>query len=126
TWSDFGIEATLAPDAIHATVGAALDHGGTLDGELTLAGPAGATQALSGHVALDLRSLAFIEIVTAEVANVQGHLGADYRIGGTTAAPELAGALTLSGFAAEVPTAGLKLHDGNVSLRAADATHFVL
>jgi translocation and assembly module TamB len=126
TWSDFGLEATLAPDSIRATVAAALDHGGTLDGELTLAGPAGTTQALSGHVALDLGSLAFVEIVTAEVANVQGHLGADYRIGGTTAAPELAGTLTLSGFAAEVPAAGLKLHDGSISLRAADTTHFVL
>ncbi|MBN8727314.1 MAG: translocation/assembly module TamB domain-containing protein [Xanthomonadales bacterium] len=126
TWSDFGIDATLAADSIRATVGAALDHDGTLDGELTLAGPAGTAQTLSGHLALDLKSLAFIEIVTAEVANTKGRLSADYRIGGTTAAPELAGALTLSGFAAEVPAAGLKLHDGNVSLRAADASRFVL
>ncbi|NCT67122.1 MAG: pathogenicity protein [Rhodanobacteraceae bacterium] len=125
-WTGLALDAQLSPQATHASVRAALDHDGRLDGTLTLGGTPGSAQALSGRVELALNSLAFVELLTPEVANTKGRLVADYTLGGTTAAPALSGALTLKEFATEVPAAGLKLHDGDINLRALDAGHFAL
>jgi translocation and assembly module TamB len=125
-YTGLALEAQLAPQSTQATLRASLDHDGRLDGQVTLSGAPGTAQTLSGRVGLVLNSLAFVELLTPEVANTKGRLTADYAIGGTTAAPQLTGALTLKDFATEVPSAGLKLHDGDVTLRAADAEHFVL
>lgn len=125
-YTALALDANLSPQSTRATVRAALDHDGTLAGEITLSGAPGSAQALAGQVDLSLNSLAFIELLTPEVANTQGRLAANYKIAGTTAAPQLNGALTLQEFATEVPAAGLKLHDGEISVRATDSDHFVL
>lgn len=125
-YSGLALDATLSPQSVRATLHAALDHDGKLDGDVTLSGAPGAAQALSGHIALVLNSLAFVELLTPEVANATGRLAANYTIAGTMSAPRLDGALTLKEFAAELPSAGLKLHDGDISARATDADHFVL
>jgi translocation and assembly module TamB len=125
-YTALGLDATLSPQSTHATLHAALDHDGKLDGNVTLGGSAGSAQSLSGRIELALNSLAFVELLTPEVANAKGRLVADYTIAGTTAAPQLNGALTLKDFAAEVPSAGLKLHDGDIAVRATDADHFAL
>ncbi len=126
SWHDAGITATLSPQAIQARIAAALDHGGGLDGEVTLGDVSGGAPTLAGQLHLKLNSLAFIELLSTDVANTQGSLEANYRIAGTLAEPQLTGALELAGFAVEVPDAGLKLHDGQLVLRASDAQHFVL
>lgn len=125
-WTGLALDARLSPQSTRATLRASLDHDGRLEGEVDLSGAPGSTQALSGRIELALNSLAFVELLTPEVANAKGRLAADYTIGGTLAAPRLDGALTLKEFAAEIPSAGLKLHDGDVSLRAVDAERFVL
>ncbi len=125
-YTGLALNATLTPQSTHATLHAALDHDGKLDGDVTLSGAAGSAQALSGHVDLALNSLAFVELLTPEVANTTGHLAANYTIAGTTAAPQLNGVLTLKEFATEVPSAGLKLHDGDISVSATDVDHFAL
>jgi translocation and assembly module TamB len=125
-YTGLALDATLSPQSTHANVRAALDHDGRLDGDVTLSGPAGSAQALGGHLDLALNSLAFVELLTPEVANAKGRLVANYTFGGTTAAPQLNGALTLKELAAELPSAGLKLHDGDITARATDADHFAL
>ncbi|MEP6511914.1 MAG: translocation/assembly module TamB domain-containing protein, partial [Dokdonella sp.] len=126
TYSSLAFDANLSPHSTHATLQAALDHDGKLDGAVTLSGAPGATQALSGHINLDLQNLAFVELLTPDVANTKGRLTANYTIAGTPAAPQLNGALTLKDFATELPSAGLKLHDGQIVVRATDADHFTL
>ncbi len=126
SYRDFTIDAQFAPASTTARVHAALDENGRLDGNLVVSGAAGADQALSGNIDLVLESLAFIELLTSEVANTKGRAEARYAIGGTLAAPRLDGALTLGGFAVEVPAAGLKLHDGAINLRAEDEQRFIL
>jgi translocation and assembly module TamB len=125
-YTGFALDAQLSPQSTHATVRAALDHDGKLDGDVTLSGAPGSAQALSGRVDMALNSLAFVELLTPEVANISGKLAANYTIAGTTAAPQLVGALTLKGFATEIPSAGLKLHDGDITVKAVDAEHFAL
>ncbi|MCE5232754.1 MAG: translocation/assembly module TamB domain-containing protein [Mizugakiibacter sp.] len=120
-WREFAVDATLAPSAQRATLRAALADGGRIDGEATLSG---AQRALSGAVSVNLPSIAFVELLTPQLAAVKGALDGRYALGGTLAAPRVAGRMTLRGFAAEVPAAGLKLHDGELALDARDAEHF--
>ena len=126
SYTGLALDAQLSPQSTRATLRAALDHDGRLDGEIRLDGAAGSTQALSGRIDLALNQLGFIELLTPEVANTRGRVAANYEIAGTTAEPRLTGALTLKEFATEIPSAGLKLHDGDITLRATDAEHFTL
>jgi translocation and assembly module TamB len=125
-YTGLALDANLAPQSVHATVRAALDHDGKIDGDLALNGPVGSPLALSGRLDASLNSLGFVELVTTQVANVKGHVEAHYTFAGTTAAPRLGGALSLKEFAAEIPEAGLKLHDGEINVHAADSEHFAL
>jgi translocation and assembly module TamB len=55
---------------------------------------------------------------------VKGKLDGNFRLGGTLAQPAVTGNVALDGFAAEIPDAGLKLHDGRITLSTADAKQF--
>ncbi|MEO8011958.1 MAG: translocation/assembly module TamB domain-containing protein [Dokdonella sp.] len=126
SYRDFVLDARFAPQSSTANVRAALDNDGRLSGQVMLTRMADGEQALDGTLDLAINSLAFLELITPEVANTKGRLAANYTIGGTLAAPRLNGALILSDFATEVPVAGLKLRDGAITLRAGDAQRFVL
>lgn len=126
SYTGLAVAATLTPQGAQASVHAGFDHDGRLDGQVTLDGSFGGTQALGGGIDLTLNDLAFVEAFTDQVAATRGRLGAHYTLAGSSSAPELTGALTLTDLATEVPAAGLKLHDGQLSLRASDAAHFVL
>ncbi|MGH8191570.1 MAG: translocation/assembly module TamB domain-containing protein, partial [Rhodanobacteraceae bacterium] len=91
----------------------ALRGGGHLDGDVVLSG---ADHALSGSIDANLQNLAFLSAVTPEIANVQGHVSGKLTLGGTLAAPLFAGSIRAQGFAAELPRAGLKLHDGEFAI----------
>ena len=125
-YTGLALDANLAPQSVHATLHAALDHDGKIDGDVSLSGPMRGTPSLSGRLDATLNSLGFVELLTTEVANTKGRVEAHYTFAGTTAAPQLAGSLALKEFATEVPNAGLKLHDGEISVRAADPEHFAL
>ncbi len=125
-YTHLAVNANLAPQAIHATVKTSLDHDGRIDGDIGLSGPPHSAQALSGRLDATLNSLGFVELLTPEVANTKGRVEAHYTFAGTTAAPQLGGALSLKDFATEVPTAGLKVHDGEINVRSSDQEHFVI
>ncbi len=86
-----------------------LADGGHVDGNVTMGGT---THALDGHIDVDLRSLAFLAALTPEIANVQGSLAGRLALAGTLSAPRFQGSIRTRGLAAELPRAGLKLHDG--------------
>ena len=78
------LNANLSPQSTHATVHAALDHDGKLDGEVTLSGAPGSAQALSGRVDVVVASLGFVELLTPELANTRGRLAASYTLAGSS------------------------------------------
>jgi translocation and assembly module TamB len=112
-YHQLSVDAQLAPDRQHVVLTAALDEGGSLAGDATVSG---AQRALAGHLHLRVDNLAFIELFSAEVASVKGQLDGDIRLGGTLAQPAFGGQAVLDRFAAELPSLGLKLHDGHVTL----------
>ncbi|MET0331689.1 MAG: translocation/assembly module TamB domain-containing protein, partial [Dyella sp.] len=120
-YSDLAINANLSPSSQQASVRAQLNDGGRLDGQINLSG---AQQALSGQLDIDLNSLAFIELFSAEIANLKGQAQGQFRFGGTLENPQVLGQLNLNGLAAEVPSAGLKLDQGRIVVSTRDAQTF--
>ena len=118
TYKDLALNATLAPGNQQASVHAAINGNGRLDGQIAVTG---AQQALSGQVNLHLDNLAFVELFTDDVANVKGRIDGDFKLGGTVSAPALTGQAGIDGFAAEVPDAGLKLTNGKLVVSTTDA-----
>jgi translocation and assembly module TamB len=115
--------AQLSPGSQRLVLNANLDHGGTLTGNVSLSG---AQQALGGTIALHLKDLGIVELFTAEIADVKGGLDADFNLGGTAADPSITGQAVVTGFAAEVPSAGLKLKNGRISVTTADAKNYLV
>ncbi|MDR6936584.1 translocation/assembly module TamB domain-containing protein [Luteibacter sp. 3190] len=122
-YDNLSANAQLAPGNQRLTLRAALNDGGTLDGNVSITG---AQQALGGTVALHLKNLSLIELFTAELAEVKGALNANFNLGGTVAAPAITGKAVVGGFAAEVPSAGLKLKDGRISIDTSDAKNYLV
>lgn len=126
SYQGFSIDAVLQDTGTTARVNATLDHDGLITGTLRMTPAEGGGQALDGNLKLKLNSLGFLELASSELSNTQGRLSADYGIAGTLAAPRLNGLLVLDGFSTEVPSAGLKLKEGHLTLRAADAQTYVV
>ena len=108
-WSGLGIDADATSTTQHVRLHGSLDDGGHVDGDVTVSG---ASHALQGTIDADLRSLAFLEAISSEIANVHGSLAGNLQLSGTLAAPQFQGRIQTQGFSAELPRAGLKLHDG--------------
>jgi translocation and assembly module TamB len=117
-WHDLSAHADLGPARQQLSVRADLDKSGRLDGHFEVTG---AQQALSGQLALSLDNLAPLELFTTELASVKGRLNGNVQFGGTLRQPAITGQAQVEGFAAELPTAGLKLHHGRLSVSTGDA-----
>ena len=123
SYNELAVQAQLSPSSQSATLHAGLNDGGRVDGQLALNG---AQQALGGQLELHLNNLKFIELFTNEVADVKGAANGSFRFGGTLAQPLVAGQATVTGFAAEVPSAGLKLAQGQLTVSTTDARQFLI
>ena len=126
SYTGFAIETTLEGNTSNTRIHADLDHDGLLDGNLRMIRSDTASPAIEGNLDLDLNSLAFLELVSSEIAGATGKLTARYGFSGTLDQPRLQGALNLQDFATDVPSAGLRLTDGALSLRAVDADTYAL
>ncbi|MEP6897918.1 MAG: translocation/assembly module TamB domain-containing protein [Rhodanobacter sp.] len=120
-WRDLALTANLDPARQLVSIRASLDDGGRLDGQLSITG---AQQALDGQLTLHLNSLAPVELFTAELADVKGDLDGNFHFAGTLKQPSITGQALVAGFAAEVPSAGLKLSDGRIAVSTTDAKRF--
>ena len=122
-YRDLALQAQLSPSSQNATLRASLGNGGRLDGQIAVNG---AQQALGGQLELHLNDLAFVELFTAELASVKGAANGSFRFGGTLAQPVVSGQAAVTGFTAEVPSAGLKLTQGQLTVSTSDARQFLI
>jgi translocation and assembly module TamB len=118
SYRDLALNATLAPGNQQASLHASINGNGRLDGQMAVTGP---QQALAGQVSMHLDDLAFVSLFTDDLANVKGRIDGDFKLGGTLAAPAVTGQAGITGFAAEVPDAGLKLTAGRLIASTVDA-----
>src|SRR6185437_6897314 len=117
------LNAELSPASQRIDVHGGLDDGGHLDGQITISG---AQQTLGGQLDLRLNNLAFIELFSSEVANVKGGADGNFRFAGTLKQPAITGQANVHEFAAEVPSAGLKLSQGRLGVSTSDARQFLV
>ncbi|MDR3389489.1 MAG: translocation/assembly module TamB domain-containing protein [Rudaea sp.] len=125
-YQDFHIDASLAPQQSAIDMHASLDNGGRLDGHIALGAATAGGMPLSGEVSANLANLGFIDLLGGQTSATQGKLDTRLVLSGTTLAPGVAGQLTLTDFASEIPAAGLKLHDGRIGLRSGDGRSFAV
>jgi translocation and assembly module TamB len=121
SYDNLSLMAKLDPAGEQITLRTDLDGSGTIHGQL---GISGAKQVLDGQLSLRIDNLAFLELLTSELAQVKGSANGDFNIGGTLAQPAIIGQAALESFAAEVPKAGLKLTSGHIVLATSDAKVF--
>lgn len=112
-WTELGASVTANGQTQHVRLHGNLRDGGSLNGDVSLSG---SDHALGGSISADLRSLAFLEALSAEIANVHGSLAGTLTLGGTLAAPQFQGNIHSQDFSAELPRAGLKLRDGRFAI----------
>lgn len=127
SYKNFHVDTALAPAQNAITIAGDLNDGGRIDGHI-VAGAADASGAmpLSGQLALNVNDLSFLDFLTTQVAGTRGKIAAKVAMSGTTAKPGVDGQLALVGFATEVPAAGLKLHDGNITMQSRDGGNFAI
>lgn len=113
-WTGIDLTVNATGTSQHLRLHGALGDGGRLDGDVVLSGP---RHVLAGSIDVNLQSLAFLAALTPEIANVQGSLAGRLVLAGTLAAPRFQGSIRTQGLAAELPRAGLKLHDGEFAIR---------
>lgn len=130
-YRNFHVDAALSPAQNTITIAGDLNDGGRIDGHITIGAAGGDSAAppaeasaraapLSGTFTANINNLSFIDLLTPQTAGTKGKIEAKFALSGTTAKPGIDGALNLSGFATEVPAAGLKLHDGNITVHSRD------
>ncbi|KRE84777.1 pathogenicity protein [Rhodanobacter sp. Soil772] len=117
------VDADLVPTGQRIAVHGGLDDGGRIDGQVTMSG---AQQTLGGQLDLRLNNLAFVELFSSEVAGVKGGVDGNFRFAGTLKQPAVTGQANVRGFAAEVPSAGLKLSEGQLTVSTTDARQFLI
>ena len=117
------LAAELNPADQRVELHSGLDDDGRLDGQITITG---APQALGGQLSMHLTNLAFLELLSNEVADVKGGLDGNFRFAGTLKQPAITGQAAVHGFSAEVPSAGLKLTQGRLSVSTTDARQFLV
>ncbi len=122
-YEQLSLNAELKPGSQLIDVHSGLDDGGRLDGQVSITG---AAQTLGGQLDLRLNNLAFLELLSSEVANVKGRLGGSFRFAGTLDQPAITGQANVEGFAAEVPSTGLTLKKGQLAVSTADAKQFIV
>ena len=115
------LDADITPARQRYEVHSGLDDSGRLDGQITISG---AQQALAGQLDARVHNLAFVELLSNDLANVKGSVNADFRFVGTLQQPAITGQAKVSDFAAEAPAAGLKLTHGVLAVSTTDARQF--
>jgi translocation and assembly module TamB len=112
-WSAITVNAAADGQNEHVTLQGKLANGGHLDGSIDVEG---AARKLGGTIDVDLRSLAALSAFSPQITNVKGTVAGRLELAGTISAPRFTGRIQARGFGAELPRAGITLHDGNFAI----------
>jgi len=124
SYKSLRIDTTLAPAQNTIKLSGDLNDGGRLDGQISIGAADAGAAPLAGNVSANLENIGFVDVLTTQLSGTRGKLNAKFALNGTTQKPQVDGELALAGFATEVPAAGLKLHDGNITVRSHDGENF--
>lgn len=115
SYRELQARATLENDTFDLRAGAQLHDEGMLLAELRAG--AGDEGALSGQLAIRMRDLTWLELLSPDIVQPTGRLEGELQFSGTRADPRMEGQLALRDLATELPALGLALEGGRVDLR---------
>lgn len=116
TYSGLNLQATLNGRDADARIEARLNDTGSVEGRVHLSQRQAAATTIRGDVNANLPNLQFIELFAPQLSNVQGELTLRAGISGRLAEPAVSGELQAANLAIEIPTIGLKLRNGTISV----------
>jgi translocation and assembly module TamB len=120
------VEAELDGTRGQARVSAGLDHGGRLEGRFDLGNLTAEAPTLGGQLTASMPTLAPFAAFVPTVANLDGAVDADIRLGGTLAAPEFTGNVDATRLQADLGMLGIELREGAARAEAARGGGFKL
>jgi len=115
----FKIAATLSGPDARATFDTQLEPNATLHGEASVRDLGRAESPIAARLQGQIPDLAPLAVLAPQLANVHGRVDADVTVAGTVQKPELAGLVSGTELAADIPALGLKLKDGQLQARPA-------
>lgn len=124
TWRQARLHGERAGERLRFTLDAVTSTAGRAHAEIDTGVDAHAP--LSGLVELDLHQLAWLELLSPDLARPSGRVHGRIDLGGTRAAPAVRGELRLSDFAAILPALGIRLHDSQAIAQGTDDGRFTL
>jgi translocation and assembly module TamB len=126
TYENLQIEAQLAGQSANGSIRSGLNNGGNLEGRVALTNLGGSSPAVKGQAKVTIPDLSPVGLFVPQLADVKGRGEANVEIDGTISDPRITGNAALRELAAEVPQAGIKLHDGEVQASIADDNAIML
>lgn len=124
TYADLNLNTELDGADARASLDARLNDTGSLNGRVALSGLAAPVTNVEGELAASLPSLRVIEVFAPQLANVQGRADLRANVRGTLDQPQVGGEFRIADLGMDVPVAGLKLRDGNLTVTPIDAERF--
>jgi translocation and assembly module TamB len=115
----FKVAATLSGPDARATFDTQLEPNATLHGEASAHDLGSAETPITGRVRGQIPDLAPLAVFAPQLANVHGRIDADIALAGTAQKPEISGLVSGAELAADIPTVGLKLKNGQLQVRPA-------
>ncbi len=121
TWllyQDLEVTAQLQGETATASATAALLDGGSLDAKLNASSLTSQAPGIGGTIDASLPTLSPFAAFVPGVANLDGAINAQVRLGGTLAAPEITGNIDATKLQADLGELGIELRDGRVEAEA--------
>jgi translocation and assembly module TamB len=125
-YENLDIGATLQGLSAHATLAAALDHGGDVKASLDASELTAAAPRIAGKIDATMPTLAPFGAFASGVANLDGAVRAQIRIAGTATAPEITGNVDATKLQADLGDLGIKLREGVLRGEAKQGGGFVV
>jgi translocation and assembly module TamB len=115
SYSDLKFDVRLQGEQIQASVSALLPEQGSINGELKTG--LNEFSPLNGKLLLDIHKLTWLELTSPDIAEPNGRLIGQLVFSGNRSAPNISGDAHLNQFSTELPALGIKIIDGDITLR---------
>lgn len=115
SYSDLKFDVKLLGERIDGKLNALLPDQGSVSGELQTGLDEFAP--LKGRLSLNIYRLTWLELLSPDIADPNGRLVGQLLLSGNRAVPNISGDARLNQFSAELPALGIKITEGDVTLR---------
>jgi translocation and assembly module TamB len=125
-YENLDVGARLEGHTAHATLAAALDHGGRVDAQADASEITAAAPRIAARVDASMPTLAPFAAFAPGIGSLDGAVQAQIRLGGTTAAPEITGNVDATKLQADLGDLGIELREGALHGEARPGGGFAL